>query len=74
MTPKEKAEKVVAEFVKLAPNTSLAFHKQCALIAIQIATDSCLEMYNDIYKYGPYFNETRYSKQIEGLKQEIEKL
>ena len=34
MTPKEKAEIITGRFVALSPNTSLYFHKQCALITV----------------------------------------
>lgn len=35
MTPKEKAENITGQFVALTPNTSLSFHKQCALIVAE---------------------------------------
>lgn len=35
MSPKEKAERIIGQFVALTPNTSLSFHKQCALIVAE---------------------------------------
>ncbi len=35
MTPIEKAKHLVAKYIQLTPNTSIVFHKQCALIAVE---------------------------------------
>lgn len=35
MDAKKKAEELVGKFVALTPNTSIAFHKQCALIVAE---------------------------------------
>lgn len=75
MTAKERAEKLVGEFVALSPNAHLAFHKQCALIALRAVADSSVIMYKDIYPKGfPYFSESKWAKQLDEVEHEIQKL
>ena len=35
MTPEEKAHQILGRYVALAPNTILAFHKQCAIVTVE---------------------------------------
>ena len=75
MTPKEKAEIITGRFVALSPNTSLYFHKQCALIVVDEIINNCTWSWNWYKKQG-YIDvrdelKTDYWQEV---KQEIESL
>lgn len=88
MTPKEKAIEMIKAFRDkiyegqlTTANVDLkreAFRdeqgKRCALLAIDITLASCMGMYNEFYPHGQYFHETKWSKELDEIKQEIEKL
>ena len=52
MTPKEKAEYLLAQYIHLMPNTILHLHKQCALIAIDEIINNCTLSWNWYKKQG----------------------